>query len=541
MGNFISTVGGFAEFFWGIVSTISVDTFNVIKNMDDFLFNYTSASGFLLLTFILAKRLPKMFGAAVMGAGRMKTGFQNFRARRAGVAQPAPQPMMAQTGGALPLAALAAKAGPSLAKVAQTLAKNPALRQQVAQAGQTALQNPQLAQQLANVAQSVPAAGVVPTAPAPVAPVVQQPVAAPQPVVQPVVQPIQPVVQPVVQQPIVQQPIAQPKVTMRQRMIPVQQAVKKQGKSNLFIFLMLFVVYAIEHYDDCKNKAGGSIDVTSFMRNGFWTIGFSYILTMIFTNIGPYRMIKAATGETLMTEIIDGIILYLVYNLVRNFRNITKKNTCEGSATPEKTEGFEETPQEELEEPLTPAQKRAATQAEKEKILRFATKPTLKELEKGAKIAQQDKDELRRSNEITVADDKIQKAQKILKQEDIIVGRRDVFRAVDKLLQEQKEINSANLKSILDVESPRGVKSTTEKEKVSADLPKDRRALKIPEFDKPEAGLPPSLRNFKAKRKDLSKTDDIAIRSKGGRLIGVNLEKAIASQNKKIAKRNQNN
>ena len=529
MANFLTFLTSLLEYFWLIVKNITIDSFNIMKELDKFLFNYTSSSTWLIITFILSKHLPTIFSKAIKGIGGMK--------------KPAQQPQIIQQPGAVPIQ----QGGSILANIAQKLATDPILRQQVAQRGEAALQNPQIQQQLANVAQSVPLA--IPTAQP--APVVQQPVLQ-QPVLQPIQQPvIQPVIQPtpIVQQPIVQ-PVAQPKFKQRitqgakkigqgarqgaqafrrgvgntrRGMIRIRKVIQTDKRSKLITFLMLLAIFYYEHADECRKQTGGNIDIKSMLRSGFWTIGFSYIITIILTNIGPYRMVRSLMGENIATDIIDGIVLYFVYNLVRNFRNITKKNTCEMSEATKKAKEEAKKEEEKTEN---------FTEFEEEKKLRQKSQPTMDELKREALREQQDKDELKRSNNTPTVEDKIPEAQRILKDADIIVGRQDIFRAIDRLLQEQKEINLENLKELVDVESPKQVLSVEDQGKVKS-LPKDRRRAKGYEVEEAEKVY--SISPF-AEKRAVQKIDDAFIRSEGGRLIGVNLEKAMKIQNDKLIK-----
>ena len=467
MSDFLNFIVSFFKYLWDAIKNTTVDLYQVLKNLDDFLFKYSSKSIPLIFTFVLARHFYKVVGG-------ITTGVQQMRARTA----PVPMGVPVQAGGA----------ATDFAEVAKLVAANPELAKQAMGVAQQAVSNPALMQAATNLAQNQQQ--MIPP---------QIPQVQPQPVI--IQQPV-PQVQP---QPVfIQQPGA-PKVTMQQRFVQVRQGMKTDDRSKFVIFLMLFVIFAVEHYGDCSNQSGGSLDIKSFFRNGAWTIGFSYFLTMILTNIGPYGMIKSSAGPGVITDIMDGVVLYFVYNLVKNWRNITGKNTCEGA---DKKEGFDDT-------------------FEEEKELRFKYEPSLEEAVKELEKQKQEYSEYKKSNKMPTIDEQIPKAQRLLKNANIFIGRTDVYQAIDKLQQSGREITLDNLKSILDVDSPKPIETLKQQE--LATLPADRRQLKIPEMDVSEAGLPPILKS----KKQLTSIDDTVIRSDKGRIIGVNLEKL---QEKRIQK-----
>jgi len=414
-----------------------------------------------------------------------------------------------------------------------------------------------------------------------------QPIA--QPVMQPQMIPQQPIMQPqMVQQPVmqpqmVQQPVMQPQMVQQPQMIPQQQfqqpmyeevvieeqvAEKSEMPSYIIMAIMLFGVYYLEHAQKCRSKAGGSLDYKSFMRNGFWTIGLPLFFTKILTNLGPYKAFKSMIGENIVTYFIDGFVLYFIYNLVRNWRNITDKNTCEMSEATKKArkeaaveklkkkmgvkESFDnisdkvdeinkltneikmklqndELSSEEIQnykqmlKDITPLQDKIIEQKQKVQDL-----TTLKKT---------DLDLLKKSNQMPIVQDDIHKAQKILNEVDIIVGRIDIFQAVDKLQREQREINLENLQKVLDTINPQRIKSQRELE-LEKTLPAERRLpspIKIREMPKFVAPTQKTMQQRATERKP--QIDDAAIRAPSGRLLGINLEKQIEAQNKLLLAR----
>jgi hypothetical protein len=456
MSAFLNFIVNFFKYLWNIIKNTTVDVYKILKNLDDFLFKYSTPSISLIFTFVISR----YFNTIISG---ITSGVSNFQGR-----QSAP----IQTGGAVP----------ALAAVAKQIAANPALAKQAMGLAQQVATDPVLSQQVLQ----------------------QQPipqVAQPQIVQQPIPQVAQPQI---VQQPIPQAISRNP--TMKQRYIQVRTAVKEDERSKIAIFLILFIIYAVEHTDDCRNKSGGSINIKSYLRNGFWTIGFSYLLTMILTNIGPYGMIKKTNGTGIITDLLDGVVLYFVYNLVKNFRNITDKNTCET------TEGFDDT-------------------FKKEQELRFKYEPSLDEAVKELEKQKKEFTEYKKSNKMPTVDEQIPKAQRLLKNANIFIGRKDIFQAIDKLQQQEKEINLENLKSILNVDSPKPI-MTLKQQELALALPSDRRRLKsniksVDEVDK-------ELNILKSHKKQFTTIDDIAIRSDKGRIIGINLEKLADKRIKKL-------
>ncbi len=331
----------------------------------------------------------------------------------------------------------------------------------------------------------------------------------------------QPIAQPVAQP--VAQPINMPKARVKRfQFKPIARNIRQQGKSNIIILLMIFIIHAIEYSQECD----GDFEFYPFIRSSFWTIIFTYFITMILINVGPYYMIKRASGEGFFTNLIDGVILCFVYNLVRNWRNITDKNTCKDttttsdSTTESESTSTDETPAEAVENATadTPDEESNTTEAFTDFDAEVAIKSAAKE--------EANRNLLKQSNQIKTTPQYIPEAQMMLKDENIIVGRSDLYRAIDNLLKKQKQITTANLKAELNVTAPLFVKSQTQQEIDHVNV-LDRRHNR---GEYKPAELPIDL-TFAAVDRNIPSPDDEFIYTERGRLLGINPEKVLEEQN----------
>ena len=134
-----------------------------------------------------------------------------------------------------------------------------------------------------------------------------------------------------IRQPVFKGPMARPSPLMRLQRPTVQ-------KPNYFIIvLVLMIVYYLDSSDDCRKQAEGTLDKKSFVFNGLWTFG-SVAAIMFIMNMTVLRMFNQIMGGGIIDSIFKGAIFYFVYNFVRNFRNITKRNKCDAPPKEEKEE-----------------------------------------------------------------------------------------------------------------------------------------------------------------------------------------------------------
>ena len=278
--NPFTLITSFIELFWWVIKTATIDFATLLLNFDKLLFNYTSTSGWLIFTFLIGRYTPDL-------SMLFKKNVSKLRNRN-------------QSGGAPGLAGAVGTAS----MVSQA---SEALKQAIPQA-------------IPQVQQAIPQA----------IPQVQQ--AIPQAIPQPQYYGPQP--QQYYEQP--QQYYEQPQQYYEQPQKPIQEG----SKINYTMMGMtLMFVYYMEHADDCRKQAGGSLDMKSFLYNGFWTFGTTYFLMYILEKTPIFRMIETiAVGP--IGDIIKGFVLYFIYNLVRNYRNITKKNVCKKAKEESKKEDF---------------------------------------------------------------------------------------------------------------------------------------------------------------------------------------------------------
>lgn len=293
-----------------------------------------------------------------------------------------------------------------------------------------------------------------------------------------------------------------------------------RGSIWLSMLLMVFIVYYIENGDQClkdsntenvSGKSNFNFDTSRFYWGFFCTYIFTYIITTTLINFGPYGRMKQNNGYSWHFNIMDGIVLIGVYNIVRNIIGIYGINKCRTPETVnEKKENFE-------------------NDFDSEKELRNKSEKSLDELKEIKKEEEKDLLKLKKSNKIKTPDELINESQTMLKNEDIFVGRTDLYEVIDKLQQEQKDINIENLKNKLNLEQPKMILTLEEKSKKMA-LPDDRRRIKAPIFNNNiEDGLPNIFKKNPPKESDI---DDVVL-TKKGRLIAFNLEKL---QEKRINK-----
>ena len=101
---------------------------------------------------------------------------------------------------------------------------------------------------------------------------------------------------------------------------------ESQGLNINSMIIMLLVVYSIEHTEACTG--GDGFELKYFMENAFWTIIPVVMIMFIISKSPFYKLQKFAFGDSIVSKLVDGIMLFFVYNLMRNFRNITKRNLC---------------------------------------------------------------------------------------------------------------------------------------------------------------------------------------------------------------------
>ena len=262
--NPFTLITSFIELFWWVIKTATIDFATLLLNFDKLLFNYTSTSGWLIFTFLIGRYTPDLSILFKKNVSKLRNRNQN--------------------GGAPGLVGAVSQA-------------TEAFKQAIPQAQQA-------------ISQVIPQA--IPQ-PQYYGPQPQQYYEQPQPQQQYYEQP----------QPQ-QQYYEQPQQYYEQPQKPIQEG----SKINYTMMAMtIMFVYYMEHADDCRKQAGGSLDIKSFLYNGFWTFGTTYFLMYILEKTPIFRMIETiAVGP--IGDIIKGFVLYFIYNLVRNYRNITKKNVC---------------------------------------------------------------------------------------------------------------------------------------------------------------------------------------------------------------------
>ena len=135
----------------------------------------------------------------------------------------------------------------------------------------------------------------------------------------------------------------QPQFVPQQQFMPQQQFIPQQPmmrgggleKPNYFIIvLVLMIVYYFDTAEDCRDQGKGTLDKQQFIFNGLWTFG-SVAVVMFIMNMTILRMFNQVMGGGIIDSIFKGAIFYFVYNFIRNFRDITKRNKC---SAPEKTD-----------------------------------------------------------------------------------------------------------------------------------------------------------------------------------------------------------
>lgn len=141
----------------------------------------------------------------------------------------------------------------------------------------------------------------------------------------------------------------------RYKTIKQHRLIKEKLKHSYPIMLLIIIIiYYVEHAEDCRTKSGGTIDKKSFIYNGIFTIGFTFLLYKIFdvlTNIISFlRIFKTILGDGPLGDMYKGLLLYFFYNFVRNFRNITERNTCEKSKETKEAEKKKEEEEKKKEE-----------------------------------------------------------------------------------------------------------------------------------------------------------------------------------------------
>ena len=299
----------------------------------------------------------------------------------------------------------------------------------------------------------------------------------PQPgMAQPTMMPQQPLMRPA---PI---PMARPQ--MRGPLMRLQKPTAQ--KPNYFIIvLVLMIVYYFDSSDDCRKEAKGTLDKKSFIFNGLWTFG-SVGVIMFIMNMTILRMFNQIMGGGIIDSVFKGAIFYFVYNFVRNFRNITKRNECDAPEKPKEEEPTEE----ETKEGFAPIDYNLFD-------IKKLTDKMQDKLQNG-KITKEDFTEV----------------FEVMKKVDSL-DPKDILKASNEIkIEVKKPIDSVtNVKKI----------PTVREEELKDSLPLERRLPKGPEPVGVENNAQHSLTPIEKPKSKRSKSiDDKVIRDDSGRIIGMN-------------------
>jgi len=304
-------------------------------------------------------------------------------------------------------------------------------------------------------------------------------------------QPMMPQQQFIPQQPIMRQPtMSQPVMRRPSPLMRLQQPTEQ--KPNYFIIvLVLMIVYYFDSADDCRKEANGTLDKKSFIYNGLWTFG-SVGAIMFIMNMTILRMFNQIMGGGIIDSIFKGAIFYFVYNFVRNFRNITKRNTCDAPKEEEKPKEEKSEDEEEKKEDFAPIDYNLFD------IKKLTDK--MQEKIKNGDIKREDFTEVFEA--IKTVDS---------------LDPKDILKASNEIKKEvKKPINSAkNIKKV----------KTQREEELKDSLPLERRLPKGPEpvgiENNAQHMLTPLESEKKSKRS--KSIDDKVIRDDSGRIIGLNI------------------
>jgi len=99
---------------------------------------------------------------------------------------------------------------------------------------------------------------------------------------------------------------------------------------NYSDFLLLFIILSSIHYLDYSDMCSDITNDKIFI-SGLWTVLIVIFIYFSITKLGllnKIHLVLKQRGYGLLAELIDGIVIFLLYNIVRNVRNITGANKC---------------------------------------------------------------------------------------------------------------------------------------------------------------------------------------------------------------------
>jgi len=211
-----------------------------------------------------------------------------------------------------------------------------------------------------------------------------------------------------------------------------------RGHWIIHLLILLFVFY-IDYAIICESndETKGKLDYMEMFRQGVFTIVPLYGFLWSIQRIRYYRNFRHAIDNyttEYIGDILEGLVLFYMYNLTMNFREINGYNNC----YPRTAESVETKDKESF--------------------------GNLKETEKN--IILENQQMLDESNGLqTIDDDLIQDTQEALNSQDIIIGKTDIFNALAKIASKKLPLTVDNVKEELGITKPFEIQTQEEKER----------------------------------------------------------------------------
>jgi len=97
-----------------------------------------------------------------------------------------------------------------------------------------------------------------------------------------------------------------------------------------FLFVALSTVHYLDYSSDCSNY-----ETSDLFSSGLFTIIASMLIFILITKIGLYarlHMILRRRNLGVIADVIDGGLVFFIYNMIKNMRDVTGYNKCSSSS-----------------------------------------------------------------------------------------------------------------------------------------------------------------------------------------------------------------